>query len=155
MNIFVTSPCPVESAKFLDDKRVNKMILESAQMLSTAINENGLVAPYKSTHKNHPANAWARETRSNWFWLYKHYIALCEQYTKTTGKIHKTSLLKDTLLEQSYCIPNGELTPFVNCAANLEKNLNFKQVENVFDAYTLYLKERWKHDKLTPTWKNR
>ena len=36
MNIFFTSFDPAECARFLDDKRLIKMILESAQMLSTA-----------------------------------------------------------------------------------------------------------------------
>ena len=39
MNIFATSPCPVKSAEILDDKRVIKMILESAQILYTNMYE--------------------------------------------------------------------------------------------------------------------
>jgi hypothetical protein len=37
MNIFVTSDCPKLSAQALDNKRVVKMVLETAQLLSTAI----------------------------------------------------------------------------------------------------------------------
>ena len=37
MNIFALSRCPMQSAWWLDDIRKNKMILESAQMLSTAV----------------------------------------------------------------------------------------------------------------------
>jgi hypothetical protein len=42
MNIFALSECPEQSALWLDDIRKNKMILESAQMLSTAIRSGGL-----------------------------------------------------------------------------------------------------------------
>ena len=37
MNIFALDQCPMQSALWLDDIRKNKMILESAQMLSTAV----------------------------------------------------------------------------------------------------------------------
>lgn len=37
MQIFVTDPCPQKCAEALDDKRVNKMILESSQLLSAAL----------------------------------------------------------------------------------------------------------------------
>lgn len=51
MNIFATDPCPIKSAQFLDDKRVIKMILESAQMLCTALHQLGYdkEIPYKQT----------------------------------------------------------------------------------------------------------
>ena len=42
MNIFALDPCPVKSAQYLDDKRVIKMILESAQLISTAIRGTGV-----------------------------------------------------------------------------------------------------------------
>ena len=38
MNIFATSSNPKACAEYLDNKRVNKMILESAQMLSCTLN---------------------------------------------------------------------------------------------------------------------
>lgn len=42
MNIFVTSECPEQAAKFLDDKRVVKMCAESVQMLATACHSKGV-----------------------------------------------------------------------------------------------------------------
>jgi hypothetical protein len=152
MNIFVTSPCPIESAKFLDDKRVIKMILESAQMLSTAINERGGSAPYRSTHKNHPANVWARTTRSNWIWLFNHFEALSDEYYRRFNKVHKSSLLKTKLWELKDYIPEGRLTPFVNCAANESKGVNYKNHVDTFEAYKLYLKDRWATDTRLPKW---
>lgn len=54
MNIFYLSRDPVLCAEMHCDKHVVKMILETAQLLSTAHWELGSTAPYKPTHKNHP-----------------------------------------------------------------------------------------------------
>jgi hypothetical protein len=57
MNIFVTSICPIESVQALDNKRLIKMILESAQILSTAIWLNSKQSHselYRATHIKHP-----------------------------------------------------------------------------------------------------
>jgi hypothetical protein len=153
MNIFVTSTCPIKSAKFLDDKRCVKMILESAQMLSTAINFYGGKAIYKTTHVNHPSNVWCRTTRANWNWLFEHFIALCDEYTRRYGKVHKSYSLKDDLQSQSHLIPDGILTPFANCARNLDKGVDFTTEKDTTLAYQLYLSSRWDTDKREPTWK--
>ena len=61
MNIFYLHPDPVVCAAHHGDKHVVKMILETAQLLSTAhrildgddhANWHGM---YKATHKNHPS----------------------------------------------------------------------------------------------------
>lgn len=156
MNIFVTDPSPSKSALALDDKRVVKMILESTQMLCTAINEHGGKSPYKSTHKNHPSNVWARETKANFQWLYDHAMALCIRYTETYGKCHKCMHVLTDILEQDLIqyIPDGDLTPFANCAANASLGVSFKDESNVFKAYKDYLNVRWDNDKREPTWGN-
>ena len=55
MNIFYLSTDPEKAAKYMYNKHVVKMILESAQLLCTAHvisdGENADV-PYKVTHKN-------------------------------------------------------------------------------------------------------
>ena len=152
MNIFVTSHCPAESARFLDDKRVIKMVLESAQLLSTAINLNGGNAPYKTTHQNHPCNIWARESRNNYIWLLEHFAALCEEYTARYGKKHKCEQYIMDFENAMIYIPVGEQTPFANCAANNEMGISFKNVEDVTKAYKLYLSDRWSKDIRIPTW---
>ena len=67
MNIFVISQNPDECAQALDDLRLNKMILETAQLLSTAIRFHGYTGnlAYKATHINHPCSIWARTSRGN------------------------------------------------------------------------------------------
>ncbi len=39
MNIFVTDSCPIQSAQVLDDSRLNKMLLESVQLMEFTIYE--------------------------------------------------------------------------------------------------------------------
>lgn len=155
MNIFVTSSCPYKCAEYLDDKRVVKMVLETAQMLSTAIREQGYEGSeiYKATHKNHPCNVWARETKQNFLWLLRHFRALCIEYTDRYGRVHKSSQLYPAFLALSNLIPEGEMTPFANCARNKEVGVDYTNYECVYTAYKLYLNDRWDKDKRLPTWR--
>lgn len=159
MNIFVTSSCPVESAVSLDNKRLIKMVLETAQLLSAAVNLSAgdKVAIYKTSHKGHPCTLWAKQSRGNFNWLMAHGYALGEEYTSRYDKQHKSVLaIKDiedrNLIEH---IPDGPQTPFANCAANVSLGVCFKHVKDVHQAYRQYLAIRWSNDKRHPTWTNR
>lgn len=146
MNIFVTDHDPQKSAQALDDKRVIKMILESAQMLSTAMHQVGLLnAPYKVTHVNHPCSVWVRETEANYMWLLQHMQFLCIEYHNRYGKIHKCADMLHTFFSARHYMPNGPLTPFANCTP-------YKDVETI-EAYRRTMNEKWMLDKRTPTWK--
>lgn len=96
MNIFYLDRDPKTAACMQCDRHVVKMILESAQLLSTAhreidgdewANNQGL---YKSTHKNHPSAVWARCSADNYKWLFRHFLALCDEYSYRYGKTHLT-----------------------------------------------------------------
>jgi hypothetical protein len=158
MNIFVTSECPVECAKNLDDKRVVKMVLETAQLLSCAIRLNidetvcDMYGIYKVTHKNHPSSIWVRENRANYGWTLKHFKALCQEYTKRYNKRHKCEDKMEAFSMASPVFKNEPRTPFANCAANKDLGLSYKHIEDVTQAYQLYLADRWETDKKTPTW---
>ena len=91
MNIFYLDESPVRAAQMQCDQHVVKMILESAQLLSTAHHElDGSSPAYKPTHKNHPSAVWARSGRRQYRWLYDHMMALGEEYTRRYGKVHLT-----------------------------------------------------------------
>jgi hypothetical protein len=115
MNIFILSKDPVEAAQLQCDKHVVKMIVESAQMLSTAHRMldgyqekrpsksgkrmiNYWVYPepeleaylYSAVHHGHPCTVWTMQTNANYEWHYKHFIALCDEYTYRYGKVHAT-----------------------------------------------------------------
>ena len=94
MNIFYLHQDPATAASFHCDKHCVKMILESAQLLSTAhrvrdgddrADELGL---YKSFSPNHPCAVWARTSRSNYRWLYRLLTSLCREYEERYGKLH-------------------------------------------------------------------
>lgn len=152
MNIFVSSIDPFKAARALDDKRLNKMLLESCQILSTAINECGGKAPYKSTHINHPSNIWSRKTLSNWEWLFKHAMTLNNTYYSRFKKEHKCKDILFDLLKMRQVIPFGEQTPFANCAANKSKGIDFKYIVDIEEAYRRYLVARWNTDTNKPRW---
>ena len=112
MNIFYISKDPVQAAEWMVDKHVVKMILESAQMLSTAHrildgqetlgksktgrNVKRWVLPdsregvlYSATHINHPSAIWCRQSVENYNWLADHMFALLYEYTYRYNKQHK------------------------------------------------------------------
>lgn len=119
MNIFYLSEDPNQAAKMMYSKHVVKMILESAQLLCTAhIISDGETAdvPYKATHKNHPSAIWARESVSNYIWLYDHMIALGNEYTRRYGKKHLTILkCSGSLCKAPKNVTKVDLTPMPQC----------------------------------------
>ena len=109
MNIFVLHPNPVEAAKMQCDKHVVKMVLETAQILSTI---NG--GPYKPTHQNHPCTLWAKANRTNYNWLVNHGLALCTEYTHRYGKRHRC---QDVILQAAEHVEHYPIgvSDFVQC----------------------------------------
>jgi len=112
MNIFYISKDPVQAAEWMVDKHVVKMILESAQLLSTAHrildgqetlgksktgrNVKRWILPdaresvlYSATHINHPSAIWCRRSVENYNWLADHMFALLYEYTYRYNKQHK------------------------------------------------------------------
>lgn len=155
MNIFVTSPCPVQSARYLDDARVVKMILETAQLLSTAVRYIGVDVGYKSTHVNHPCAIWVRASRHNYAWAVAHGQALAAEYTKRYGKIHKSGAVITQLAKYTNLFPDVGLTPFVNCAARTSLGIDFRAEPDTHTAYQLYLNERWDRTDKNPRYNGR
>ena len=94
MNIFYLDDDPYKAAEYQCDKHVVKMIVETAQLLSSAWHENepGEYANllYKSTHRNHPCAIWTRTSKDHYRWLFYHFYGLATEYTKRYKKTHKT-----------------------------------------------------------------
>ena len=100
MNIFVTDPCPIQSARNLPDKHIVKMPLETCQMLAIIYSDwyygvgklykkDG--TPYRTAHgafRKHPCTIWAAEDKYNLAWLIEHGLALCFEYTARYNKEH-------------------------------------------------------------------
>ena len=154
MNIFALSRFPMQSAWWLDDIRKNKMILESAQMLSTAVrvlSPDTDLSVYKVAYLNHPCTIWARQSRDNFKWLLSHMSHLWLQ----KGGEHGSARLIPQLDEYSSTgyFPNEELTPFANCARNLERGVDYSEHADTHEAYRLYMNDRWKETNITLTWR--
>ena len=157
MNIFALSDCPKRSAEMMCDKHVVKMIIETAQLLSTAhrmldgeqytdrtangrrikrwlhSNSNMEATLYKASHINHPSAVWARKTSKNYRWLYDHFKALCSEYTYRYGKVHLTEeKLLDILSVLPKNIPLGEETIMPQAMPDKYKT------SYVVDAYRRY-----------------
>jgi hypothetical protein len=90
MNIFFLHWNPEICAQMHLDKHVIKMILETCQLLCSAVHISGAYTPcYKLTHKNHPCAIWTRESIDNYMWLCELGLELCKEYTFRYGKTHK------------------------------------------------------------------
>jgi len=136
MNIFILDTCPIQSAQLQCDKHVVKMILESAQMLSTAhrvldgtltkiASKSGKTMVkhwsldrhdntiYKAVHVGHPCTVWTMESATNYKWHYDHFVALHDEYTYRYGKTHKSFNDLGTILKEVPTnIPDVGQTPF-------------------------------------------
>ena len=123
MNIFYLHKDPTTAAKWHVDKHVVKMIVEYAQLLSTAKrmldgieytdysknnrkikryrleNPNHDKVIYKACHYNHPSAVWVRENKLHYQWLYRLFKKLGHEYTHRYGKVHSTNVLLNQLLE--------------------------------------------------------
>lgn len=114
MNIFAVDACPERAAQMLCDKHVVKMPLESAQMLCTVLTYYNVEdVPYRPCHRHHPCTIWARTTQANYDWLTQHGRALCAEYTRRYGRIHKSQAVIEHCALWRHVIPAGKRTPFV------------------------------------------
>ena len=177
MNIFVLDESPQIAAQDMCDKHVVKMIVESAQMLSTAHRvldgeqytelsaNNRRIKRWKSPYKlmeellykasfvGHPCTQWVMENDKNYYWLAEHAYALCKEYTRRSGKVHKTEdMISLIRYRKPVNIPIADsITPFAQAMPEEYKN------PNAVEAYrAYYLGEKvgfakWK-DSQPPSW---
>ena len=80
MNIFILDEDIEKCAQYHCDQHVVKMILESVQMLCTALNKKGFTTPYRSTHVKHPCVLWVERSYDNFLWLQQLTVALNDEY---------------------------------------------------------------------------
>ncbi len=133
MNIFYLDSDVKTCATYHNDKHVVKMILEYAQLLSTAHrmldgkeyidassgrrikrwrleNESMENILYKASHINHPSAIWVRQSNNNYNWLMCLLQDLLQEYTFRYGKIHATDRLVYWLRKPPANIPVGYFT---------------------------------------------
>jgi hypothetical protein len=136
VNIFVLSEDPKEAAQMHCDKHVPKMVVESAQMLSTAhrlLDGEEYVAPsksgkrmvkhyrlpkhddliYNAAHAKHPCTIWTMQSHNNYLWHYHLWRYLAEEFEYRFKKVHASwEKLKDVLYDTPQNLVYGDMTPF-------------------------------------------
>ena len=118
MNIFVLDNDIKKCAQYHCDQHVVKMILESVQMLCTALNKKGFTTPYKSTHVKHPCVLWVEQSFENFLWLKKLAVALNDEYQfrYEKGSSHKSIAILSEISNCEY--ENLGLTEFAQAMPN-------------------------------------
>jgi len=117
LNVFYLSSDYREAARYHNNKHCVRMILESAQLLSTAHrvldgtsqkdvtasgrNVTRWVHPnttlMQATHINHPSAVWVRESSEHYQWLYELFRELMMEYTYRYEKHHACERLINDL----------------------------------------------------------
>jgi len=133
VNIFYLDNDVTKCAEMHNDKHCVKMILEYAQLLSTAhrvldgtqslsfsktgrkqtkyiLSDEREYVLYSATHLNHPSSVWCRQSDLNYDWLFNMFQALMAEYTYRYGKVHATSRLEVFLAQIPKNIPKGPFT---------------------------------------------
>ena len=156
MNIFCLDEDPIKAVQMMCDKHIVKMILESAQLMSTAHREldgdNANENLYKSTHKNHPSAKWVRESKANYEYLYRLFNALCNEYTHRYGKTHLTyQKLHNVLATPPQNIPDKEFTqPTPAMPDDVKDNDSINAYRNYYNKYKQHL-AKWTNREV-PEW---
>jgi hypothetical protein len=115
MNIFHLDKNPRVCASYHCDKHVVKMILETAQMLSTAYQRH--FGPneklYKPAYPKHPMTLWVGESKENFLWALDLFKHLLNQYTLRYKKIHASDRIYNVLisLDITYFVSKGFINP--------------------------------------------
>lgn len=141
MNIFVTDPSPVVCAKQLCDVHLRKMVIEQAQLLSTAhIVCDGVQVAYKKTHHNHPCAVWVRESTNNYLWAWQLLLAMCSEYRYRFEKPHLTETHLQALRKMP-TMPSIGLTPF---AIAMPEHLRSDDICASYRRYLLIKLREWR-----------
>ncbi len=172
MNIFYLDENFETAAQMHLDKHVVKMIIEYAQLMSTAHrmldgevyiddssgrkmkrwrhpNDNMDGVLYKASHINHPSAIWARSTFTNYMWLYSLWEELCKEYTHRYGKVHLTQQKLEGILNMPpHNIKDGPLTKMPQAMPDDVK------LPDSIDAYRNYYRT-YKMDMARYTKRNR
>ena len=128
MQVFVCDYKMSRSAQMLDNKRLNKQIVEAFQIVEDRL-----------PNLNHPAYRFWRNHKDELRW-YMFY--LCEEYTKRFGKVHKcSSVALNPVINSFHFIPYIEVLLLSHKVNLLRKNFDwysqFFTVEHPLDDYPL------------------
>lgn len=174
MNIFVLDEDPVKAARDLCNKHVVKMIIESAQIMSTVYRQameerSGLSAKdaalypslYKATHGNHPVVRWVKSSVHNTDWLWQHLLAIeyeyNNRYNRNREKCHKTRRVIQELEGARWAIWEGtgdwkRHTAFVQCVPEQYRNQDAALAYRAFYRGEKARFAKWQPHATEPSW---
>jgi len=157
MNIFCLDLDPSFCAQYHCDKHVVKMILEYAQLLSTAhriaepnnVDWQNAVSLYKATHVNHPCAIWTRSSVRNYIWLLRLLEELTYEFYKRYGHWHKTTNMIDSLC----CTPKLPRLDFTIPPQCMPDDCKHESTVQAYRNYYMKQKRAIAHWKTkTPEW---
>ena len=162
MNIFFLDETPKFSAQYLCDKHIPKMLLESAQMLSTAVRKyeedtetTPLAEPiYKSAYPNHPMTIWVSETLGNFTWALDNAIWINNEYKLRFNKIHKSyKVLKNIIdFELNAHIPEGDFTEPPQCMPDEYRDTDYVTAYRRYYNTDKKYFAKWEKGRQQPEW---
>ena len=112
MNVFVLDEDPARAAVYHNDVHVRKMILESTQMLSTAVRLNNPgkdLGVYKVAYTKHPCTLKCINNRSNFRWVLDLAENLAKEYEFRFDKTHASARILPEIRRYINTIPDGPL----------------------------------------------
>ena len=155
MNIFVTDPCPIQSARNLPDKHIVKMPLETCQMLAIIYSDwyygvgklykkDG--TPYRTEHgafRKHPCTIWAAANQYNLAWLIRHGYALCTEYALRYDKDHtcfdvieQAERIYHKCFDEPLSVASSKVTEFTRA---MPEYIKYNDRISTIEAYKYYL----------------
>lgn len=164
MNLFTISDNTKHCIQSLDDVLLRKTIVESAQMLSTAVHLNDEIIDkpeclYKVYNANEEHNAWVRESKYNYKWTFYYLMDGLMEYRYRFDKNHDSWRVAQVFSQYEDLFPNIGMTPFPRKFNKEYENYNeLMNMKDTFKAYKLYLITKWKKetaDNKTPIWTRR
>ena len=158
MNIFFLDKFPVKSAEYLCDKHVPKMLLESAQMLSTAVHQHqGDINPdslYKKAYPNHPMTKWVGFNRDCFRWALENAVFISQEYTKRFKKLHKSSRVINNIYDNNYIddIPDGFFKEPPQCMPDEYKDKDYVVAYRRYYVGEKKYFAKWEKGRSQPEW---
>jgi hypothetical protein len=161
MNIFALAPTPQESARMHCDQHLHKMILESAQMVSTAFHARGFKLSwlYKPAYEKHPCTVWAATKISNVVWLLELAKELEVIREELGHPYHSSSeIIKfcyDYLQEEFGLCSDLLASPRIFCGPAFLKLQSKLLVEEKYQLYYQYKHKQWLDTRQPMSYRNR
>ena len=169
MNIFIVDENPCEAAEALCDKHVPKMIVETTQMLVSALRRHGATdadvpvtksgTPHKGGYRNHPATVWVGDSRTNAEWLLEHGFALCDEFAFRFNKEHACLQQLEKISLELDLIPEGEMTDIALCVGEeLQNGRTHAPIDEAVDIYRNFYRidkaefAKWEKGTAAPIW---